>query len=148
HLPYQADQSPQYTLGHAQQNAVLSVPSYANLDEYACLVTNQIGKSEPCWFQDQPVQGQIAPELSSWSFLGEDNLFFIAATAGIVVFLVVAYGVIVVVVCLLRHRPHSFKSFGTGYSGGSIGCTPQRFKLERLLPLGGHHLLDSSPDLD
>lgn len=46
-------------LGQMRQSTVMSVPEYANLEEYACLVSNHIGESEPCWFQD-PVQGQIS----------------------------------------------------------------------------------------
>ena len=146
-MPYQADQTANsFSLGHTRSSAVLSVPEYAHLDEYACLVTNLIGKSEPCWFEDQPAQGRTQPEVSTWSWLSEENLFVVAATAGIAVFLVVASGAVVVVVCMHKHRTPSFKGFGTGSSSGSVSGTPQRFKLER--PVPAHHLLDSSPDMD
>lgn len=147
HAPYQADQTASsYSLLHTRSSAVLSVPEYAHLDEYACLVTNLIGKSEPCWFEEQPAQGQIQHEVSTWSWLSEENLFVVAAIAGIAVFLVVASGAVVVVVCMHKHRTPSFKGFGTGSSSGSMSGTPQRFKLER--PVPAHHLLDSSPDMD
>ena len=151
HVPYQADQQLHlHGQAHSRQSAVLSVPDYANLEEYACVVNNLIGKSEPCWYQEQPAQGQIQPEQSNWGFLGEDNLLVVAATAGLIVFIVVASGAVVVVVCMHRHRTPIFKGFGNVSNSGSGGGTPQRFKLDRhTVPVSAvHHLLDSSPDLD
>ena len=81
-------------------------------------------------------------EPSNWSLLGEDNLFMVAATAGLIVFVLVISSAIAIVVCMHRHRTHSFKGFGTGTSMESAG-TPQRFKLDRPHLLESNH---SSPD--
>lgn len=61
----------------------------------------------------------------------------VAAVAGLVVFFLVLSSTVAVVLCLHRHRTHSFKGFTAG-SGLNQASTPQRFKLDR------PHLLEST----
>lgn len=152
---YMSDQN--YQFGHSQQSAVLSVPEFAQLDEYACKVQNHIGISEPCWFREASIVDdengdQISSQRSSWSVLAEDNLIMVAVTAGFLVFALVLCGSVMIFVCMHRTRSPSFKGFGSASSnlngGSSQNNTSHRFKsLEhQTMANRAHNLLDSSLD--
>lgn len=156
---FQAEQSAANDAGHVRQSAVLSVPEFASLEEYACVVTNHIGQSEPCWYQEVAA-GSVSQEPTNWSLLGgEDSLTLVAATLGLFVFIVIAIGGVTIAVCMHYHRSPSFKGLGSsrrtgGIGGGSDhlgggigGASPHRFKLDHH-NRRPHHLLDSSPDME
>ncbi|KAH9423523.1 hypothetical protein DERP_003804 [Dermatophagoides pteronyssinus] len=151
--------------GHTRQSIVMGVPSDANLDEYACVVSNAIGESRPCWYEETPVSGQIMSPSSTGvghstniADNGYDNLFMVAASAGLIVFCLVLFAAVAIVFCFHRNGNNrngggggghsSFKGFGGSHNsminGGDDDInTPKRLKLNRpshhLLMLDAHH---------
>lgn len=121
-------------MGHTRQSIVIGVPPDANLDEYACIVANGIGESRPCLFEESPTSGKIS--VTGAQSNGNDNLFMVAASAGLIVFCLVLFSTVAIVFCFYRNRTSTFKGFG---NRNSDVTTPQRFKLGNR-----PHLLDSS----
>ncbi|OTF80123.1 hypothetical protein BLA29_003110 [Euroglyphus maynei] len=149
--------------GHTRQSIVMGVPPDADLDEYACVVANAIGESRPCWYEEMPTSGQIMPSTggrNGGQTNGEsayDNLFMVAASAGLIVFCLVLFSAVAIVFFLHRNRNQaggsSFKGFGGSRSSVDDDVnTPQRLKLNRpahhLLMLDAHHTTSSDHPLD
>lgn len=149
--PQQHQQSSNGHFGHWRESAVLRVPSFAQLEEYACVVKNHIGESQPCWFDSANDPAGSSSTDSSWVPFGTNpndvnNTLMVALTAiGLTVFVVLVIIGTVLFVCWHRNRQPSFKGFG-GSSSLSSKATPQRFKLDsQRNHLHGHHLADTLP---
>nr|XP_046915163.1 uncharacterized protein LOC124495776 [Dermatophagoides farinae] len=151
--------------GHTRQSIVMGVPADADLDEYACVVSNAIGESRPCWYEETPTSGQImSSSTGGRNGLGQstadsayDNLFMVAASAGLIVFCLVLFSAVAIVFCLHRNGSRtgggassSFKGFGGSRNSVDDDInTPQRLKLNRpahhLLMLDAHHSTSDQP---